>query len=149
MAGFGPLSLDVYDVREYPEPEPEPRGTREDTRPRREDFDSVEAYLEAKKRDRIARGLETKRRNREARLKAIPDHIKAIAEARRQHPTLSLWKFSQFLFDAGIYRSGRWGRYPGKPLNSQTLSGWLRLAREAGLLPETARPKPKKPQATA
>ena len=57
--------------------------------------------------------------------------------------TLSLKQFSQLLFDQGIYASNAWDRSKACPVNSVTLSVWLRQAREAGLLPQKAMPSRK------
>jgi len=129
---------------------PLPEHKPVDTSLRREDFDSTEAYLKAEKADQIARGLATRKKNREAKPKVMAGHIRAIAEARKAHPTLSLRKFSQFLFDEGVYKSYGWDAQKAKPVNSAILPVWLKQAREAGLLPQKALPKrtPKTPKVT-
>jgi hypothetical protein len=120
--------------------------------PRREDFADIEAYLKAEQADRQAQGQATRKRNREAQPRKLPDHIKRIAEARRQLPALSLRQFSQLLFERGIYQSKP--RDGGtKAVNSATLSVWLRQARDAGLLPQKAVPRrtvayPRKPKSS-
>jgi hypothetical protein len=69
-----------------------------------------------------------------------PKDLPRPHQARRAHPELSLRAFSQWLYDQDIYQSRGWGPYPGKPVNSATLSVWLRHARDAGLLPKKAMP---------
>ena len=108
---------------------------------RREDFLHLEAYRRAEQADRLARGQATRKRNREAQPKGIPAHIRAIAEARKQHPTLTLHQFSQLLFDQRIYQSHNLYEREGKPVSSPTLSVWLKEARAAGLLPPKAPPR--------
>jgi hypothetical protein len=134
-----PLPRDAPDIDEVP-----PFGglfKRGDASPRREDSPDAASYLQAERAERNARALATRRKKRATQPKVIPDHIKAIAEARRQHPTLSLWQFSQLLFDQGIYASHAGDRSKAHPVNAATLSVWLRQAREAGLLPQKALPQ--------
>lgn len=84
--------------------------------PRREDYADVEAFLKAERADRQARGLATRKRNREAHPVAIPDHLLRIAEARKQYPTMPIRQFSQLLFDQGIYRSNNFGSGQPNPV---------------------------------
>jgi hypothetical protein len=143
-----PLPLDAHSVYEVPfagDREAPGRAHEDhpklwDPRPKREDFADLESFLKAERAERNARAQATRRKNRAIQPKVIPDHIKAIAKARRQHPTLSLRQFSQLLFDQSIYVSNAWDRSKACPVNSATLSVWLRQAREAGLLPQKASP---------
>jgi hypothetical protein len=142
-----PLPLDAHSVYEVPfagDREAPGRASEDhpkpwDVGPKREDFADLESFLKAERVERNARAQATRRKTRATQPKVLGEHIKAIAEARRQHATMSLRQFSQFLFDEDIYQSWGWGPYPAKPVNSATLSVWLRQAREAGLLPEKAK----------
>lgn len=107
-----------------------------ETGPKPAEYPDRESFLKVVRAERNARVLETRRRNRVAQPKVIPDHIKAIAKVRKQYPKLPLRALSQLLYDQDIYQSNR--GTPGKacPVNAATLSVWLRRARDAGLLPK-------------
>jgi hypothetical protein len=65
--------------------------------------------------------------------KGPPDHIKRIAEARAQHPELSIEAFSTLLHTQGIYSSTSRSGEP-RPVDKSTLGRWLRQAIRAGIL---------------
>lgn len=142
-----PLPLDAIEVIEIHDEggeasdNPLTAHTPVDTGPRREDFESIEVYLRAEKADRQARALATRKRNREAQPKVMADHIKAIAEARNQHPDLALRPFAQLLFDEGIYESRNVQTGHRHPVNSATLCVWLKDAEKAGLLKNAVKSK--------
>jgi hypothetical protein len=62
-----------------------------------------------------------------------PAQLQAIAQARQQHPTLSLHQLAQHLFDQGIYRASGKGGEP-RPVDHSRLGRWLAQARVAGVL---------------
>jgi hypothetical protein len=65
--------------------------------------------------------------------KGVPEHIRRIAAARAEYPTLTLDAFSTLLFHEGIYQSHS-PSGDAKPVDTSTLGGWLRQAIRAGLL---------------
>jgi hypothetical protein len=63
----------------------------------------------------------------------LSEDLVKIAEVRRQHPDISERAFTELLFDRGIYRHRAKNGSEG-PMPHSTLRGWLKRAREAGLL---------------
>jgi hypothetical protein len=66
--------------------------------------------------------------------KLLPVGIQHIAKVQRQHPLLTLAQLSLLLYRERIYQHYDFATGSHTPVDSVTLSVWLRQAREAGLL---------------